>query len=197
MMRRATLAIVLGLAFASYALPQNAPASTEKTEQGDPLIWWKWANFAILAFGLGYLIRKHVPPIFRKQSDEIQDALAEAAKIKHEAALYAASVEQRLANLQREIENLRETAHADMAAESERIRIETEHHVERIREQSVQEIALMMRGAKAEIRKYAAELAIGLAEQRIRTRMNPATQENLVSGFLRDMHERATPRTAN
>lgn len=197
MMRRATLAIFLGLAFASYALPQEAPATTEKTEQGDPWIWWKWANFAILAFGLGYLIRKHVPPIFRKQSDEIQGALAEAAKIKHEAALYAASVEQRLANLQREIENLREAAHADMAAESERIRIETEHHVERIREQSVQEIALMMRAAKAEIRKYAAELAIGLAEQRIRTRMNPATQENLVSGFLRDLHERATPRTAN
>ena len=196
-MRRATLAIVLGLALASYALPQESPASTEKTEQGDPWIWWKWANFAILAFGLGYLIRKHVPPIFRKQSDEIQSALAEAAKIKHEAALYAASVEQRLANLQREIENLRETAHADMAAESERMRRETEHHVERIREQSVQEIALMTRGAKAEIRKYAAELAIGLAEQRIRTRMNPATQENLASGFLHDLHERATPRTAN
>ncbi|MGB6946835.1 MAG: ATP synthase F0 subunit B [Bryobacteraceae bacterium] len=195
-MRRATLAILLGLALASCALPQESPASTEKTEQGDPLIWWKWANFAILAFGLGYLIRKHVPPIFRKQSDEIQSALAEAAKIKHEAALYAASVEQRLADLQREIENLRETAHADMAAESERIRIATEHHVQRIREQSVQEIDLMTRGAKAEIRKYAAELAIGLAEQRIRTRMNPATQENLVSGFLHDLHERA-PRTAN
>lgn len=196
-MRRATLAVILGLALASYALPQESPASTEKTEQGDPWIWWKWANFAILAFGLGYLIRKHVPPIFRKQSDEIQSALAEAAKIKHEAALYAASVEQRLANLQREIENLRETAHADMAAESERIRIATEHHVRRIREQSVQEIELMTRGAKAEIRKYAAELAIGLAEQRIRTRMNPATQENLVSGFLHDLHQRATPRTAN
>ena len=110
----------------------------------------------------------------------------------------AAAVEQRLAySLQREIENLRETAHADMAAESERIRIASGDHVQRIREQSVQEIDLMTRGAKAEIRKYAAELAIGLAEQRIRTRMNPWTQENLVSGFLHDLHERAPPRTAN
>jgi F-type H+-transporting ATPase subunit b len=191
-MRRATIALALGLAFASYALPQEAPAKSESTasEQGDPWIWWKWANFAILAFGLGYLIRKHVPPLFRKQSEEIQTALAEAAKIKQDAAAYAASVEARLANIQREIENLRETAHADMTAESERIRRETEHHLQRIREQSVQEVELMTRAAKGELRKYAAELSIGLAEQRIRTRMNPATQEKLASAFLQDLHGR-------
>jgi F-type H+-transporting ATPase subunit b len=191
-MRRATIALALGLAFASYALPQEAPAKSEgaASEQGDPWIWWKWANFAILAAGLGYLIGKHVPPLFRKQSDEIQSALAEAAKLKQDAAAYAASVEARLANIQREIENLRESAHADMTAESERIRRETEHHLQRIREQSVQEVELMTRAAKSELRKYAAELSIGLAEQRIRARMNPATQEKLVSGFLQDLHGR-------
>jgi F-type H+-transporting ATPase subunit b len=191
-MRRATIALALGLAFASYALPQEAPAKSESaaSEQGDPWIWWKWANFAILAAGLGYLIGKHVPPLFRKQSDEIQSALAEAAKLKQDAAAYAASVEARLANIQREIENLRESAHADMTAESERIRRETEHHLQRIREQSVQEVELMTRAAKSELRKYAAELSIGLAEQRIRARMNPATQEKLVSGFLQDLHGR-------
>jgi F-type H+-transporting ATPase subunit b len=191
--RRATFALALGLAFASYALPQEAPAAaqTKEAEQGDPWIWWKWANFAILAAGLGYLIGKNVPPLFRKQSEEIQSALAEAAKIKQEAAAYAAGVEARLASLQSEIQQLRESAHADMTAESERIRVETEHQMQRIREQSVQEIALMTRGAKDGLRKYAAELAIGLAEQRIRSRMNPATEETLVNGFLRDLHERA------
>jgi F0F1-type ATP synthase membrane subunit b/b' len=77
-----------------------------------------------------------------------------------------------------------------MTAESERIRRETEHHLQRIREQSVQEVELMTRAAKSELRKYAAELYIGLAEQRIRARMNPATQEKLVSGFLQDLHGR-------
>jgi F-type H+-transporting ATPase subunit b len=197
-MRRATLTITLGLAFASYALPQESPAAahTNEAEQGDQWIWWKWANFAILAVGIGYLIGKNVPPLFRKQSDEIQSALAEAAKIKQEATAYAASVEARLANLQREIEDLRKTAHAEMTAESERVRRETEHHLQRIREQSVQEVALMTRGAKDGLRKYAAELAIGLAEQRISARMNPDTQEKLVNGFLHELHERPN-RTAN
>ena len=197
-MRRATIAVALGLAFASYALPQEAPAANENhAEQGDPWIWWKWANFAILAVGLGYLIAKNVPPLFRKQSDEIQNALAESAKIKQEAAAYAAGVEARLANLQSEIQKLRETAHADMIAESERIRRETEHHVQRIREQSVQEMALMTRAAKQELRKYAAELAIQLAERHIRFRMNPETQEQLVDGFLHDLHARVPPRAEN
>jgi F-type H+-transporting ATPase subunit b len=196
-MRRATLAVALGLAFASYALPQDSAAQKQDAEQGDPWIWWKWANFLILAGGLGYLIRKHVPPLFQKQSADIQSALAEAAKIKQEATAYAASVETRLANLQNEIQRLRESAHSEMTAESERIRRETEHHLQRIREQTAQEIELMTRAAKDELRKYAAELAIGLAEERIRFRMNPETQDRLVNGFVHDMHERATPRTAN
>ena len=197
-MRKATLVVALGMAFASYALPQEAASGKEaQTEQSDPWIWWKWANFLILAAGLGYLINKNVPPLFRKESEEIQKALAESAKIKEEAAAYAASVEARLANLQSEIQKLRENAHSEMTAESERIRRETEHHVQRIKEQSAQEIDLMTRAAKAELRKYAAELAIGLAEERIRFRMNPETQAQLADRFLQDLHQRATPRAAN
>lgn len=194
-MRRAIFAIALGLALASYALPQEAAAGKPASETSEPgeggsWIWWKWANFALLAVGLGYLIGKNVPPLFRKQSDEIQKALAEAAKVKQDAALYAADVESRLANLQKEIEALRQSAHADMTAESERVRRETEHHLQRIQEQAVQEVALMTRAAKDELRKYVAELAVSLAEQRIRARMNPATEDKLVSGFLRDLRQR-------
>jgi F-type H+-transporting ATPase subunit b len=199
MMRRATLAIVLGLAFASYALPQESPAAPQSTEAGesDSMIWWKWANFALLMAGLGYLVGKYVPPLFRKQSDDIRSALAEAAKIKEEAAAYAAGVEARLGHLQNEIQRLREGAHAEMVAESERIRLETEHHVQRIREQSTQEIELMTRAAKADLRKYAAELAIGLAEERIRFRMDSQTQEQLAHEFLHDLNRRVSPRAAN
>jgi len=193
-MRRATFLIAIGLAAASYALPQESQPAAQSGEagEGDSMIWWKWANFAILAVGLGYLIGKNVPPLFRKQSDEIQKALAEAAKIKQDAAAYAASVEARLAGLQREIATLRETAHADMAAESERVRRETEHHLQRIQEQSAQEIALMTRAAKNELRKYAAELAVSLAEQRIRARMNPGVQDSLVNEFLGDLPRAAS-----
>jgi F0F1-type ATP synthase membrane subunit b/b' len=116
--------------------------------------------------------------------------------MKEDAAAYAASIEARLAGIQSEIEKLRVSARTDMASEGERIRRETEHHLQRIREQTAQEIELMTRGATADLRKYAAELALGLAEQRIRSRMNPATQQSLAEEFLHDLRER-TPGTAN
>jgi len=191
---RIVLAFALALALASYALPQeSAPKSQTQTEE-NPMTGWKWANFLILAAGIGYLIGKSVPPLFRKQSEEITAALAEAAKIKHEAGLYAAGVEARLKNLEREIESLRQSAHAETAAEGARLRAETEHHLQRIREQSAQEIALMTRGAKDELRKYAAQLAVGLAAERISSRMNPALQEDLVNGFMGDLERRAASR---
>jgi F-type H+-transporting ATPase subunit b len=194
-MRRGLLVISLGLALATYALPQEANPATEHSES-EPAIGWKWANFLILAAGLGYLIGKSVPPLFQKQSSEIQGALREAAKVKAEAAAEAAAIEARLANLKSEIEKLRVSARTDMTAEGERISRETEHHLQRIQEQTAQEIELLTRSAKAELRKYSAELALGLAEQRIRTRLDPATQQRLAEGFVQDLHARA-PRTAN
>jgi F0F1-type ATP synthase membrane subunit b/b' len=83
-----------------------------------------------------------------------------------------------------------------MSAEGERISRETEHHVQRIQEQAAQEIELLTRSATDELRKYSAELALGLAEQRIRARLDPATQQRLAEGFVHDLRASA-PRTAN
>lgn len=105
-----------------------------------------------------------------------------------DAEAKAADLELRLAGIQTEVENLRNQARAEMAAEGERIRVETERHLKKIQEQAGQEIALMARGARDDLRKYSAGLALDLAEQRIRSRMTPSTQEALVDGFVHDLH---------
>ena len=193
-MRRAAIALALGLALASFVLPQEPPGATEtkrESEQGDPWIWWKWANFLLLAGGLGYLISKRAPALFQARSQEIQQAIAEAAQAKKDAEARAAAIELRLQNLQTEIDSLRQTARAEMASEGDRIRHETEHRLRRIQEQSQQEIVQMTRAARDELRKYSAQLAIGLAEQRIRSRMTPEVQQNLVDRFILDLRSRA------
>ena len=192
-MRRATLAVVLGIAFTSCVLPQEpagAASAKQEAPPGDPWIWWKWVNFLLLAGGVGYLIKKHTPAMFQARSLEIQNALAEAAKINKDAAAQAAAVELRFKNLQAEIDNLRQTARAEMAAQGERIRRETEQHLARIQQQSAQEIQLMTRGARVELRKYSADLAIRLAEQQIQARMSPDIQQSLTDGFLEDLRSR-------
>jgi F0F1-type ATP synthase membrane subunit b/b' len=193
LLKRPILAIALGLSLGSYALPQEpAPAATQETEQGDPWLGWKWANFAILAVGLGYLISKQAPAYFRQRTKEIEQAIADATKLKQDAESRAAEVESRFAALQSEIETLRQTARAATAAEGQRISRETAQRLEKIKTQTAQEIALMTRAGRFELRKYSAQLALDLAEQRIRSRSTKDMQDGLVDAFLHDLHNRMT-----
>ena len=195
-MRRLILTAALGLAFSIYALPQEPASKAEpksESEQGDPWIWWKWVNFLILAGGLGYLISKHAPPYFVQRSHEIQDALLEGARAKQEAEARAAVIEKRLAGLDREMESLRQTAGAETAAEGERLRQDTERRLQRVQQQTAQEMELMTSAARQELRKYAALLALDLAEQRIHSRITKDVQEELVDGFLQDLRTRVKP----
>jgi F-type H+-transporting ATPase subunit b len=192
-MRRAILALALTLSFAPYLLPQEAAKPAEsQTEQGDPWMWWKVANFAILAIGLGYLIRKHAPAFFQQRSQQIAQAMVDATKAKTDAEAQAAAIEQRLAGLQNEIETLRGAARSEMAADGERISRETEQRLQKIQNQAAQEIALMTRAGRIELRKYAARLALDLAEQRIRSRVTAGAQDGLVDGFVHDLRYQVT-----
>jgi len=189
-MRRAAVVLAFGMAVASW-LPAQEPAAgaenRQEAEQHDPWIWWKWANFAILAAGLGFLIAKNAPAFFEARSKEILQGIADGTKALKEAQARSATVELRLAGIQKEIDNLRSDARAEMAAEEQNIQRQTEKHLQRLQEQSAQEIALMTRGSRDELRKYSADLALDLAEQRIRVRMNKETQDGLVDGFVKDL----------
>ena len=188
-MRRAVWVLALGLALACFSFPQETGTASNASEQAaDPWITWKWINFAILVAGLGYLVGKAAPAYFKGRTDEIQRALLEATREIKDAEAKAADLDLRLAGIQTEADNLRGQARSEMAAEAERIRTETERHLNRIQEQTSQEIVLMTRGARDELRKYSAGLALDLAEQRIRSRITPGAQESLVDGFVHDLH---------
>jgi F-type H+-transporting ATPase subunit b len=192
MMRRAVLVIMFGLALAC-CVPAQERAETKQESSEDSLLMWKWANFAILVIGLGYLIGKNVPPLFRKRAQEIEQSIADAAGQKKDAEARAAAMDLRLSGLAAEIERLRSDAHTQATSENERIGRETQGRLAKIQNQSAAEIALMTRAGREELRRYAAGLALDLAEQRIRSRVTPNTQETLVDGFLEDLRYRVQP----
>lgn len=167
-----------------------------EVEPSDPWLGWKWANFAVLALGLGYLIRKNAPAFFNQRSEEIRQGIVEAAKVKKDAEARAAEIDRRMAGLESEIAALRTGAKAEIAAEGDRIGRETSDRLQRIQAQTAQEIALISRNARLELRKYSAQLALDLAQQRIGSRMNRDVQNNLVDGFLQDLR-RQTPDARN
>ena len=159
----------------------------EKAESNEPGIGWKWANFVILAVGLGYLVAKNLPPIFRSRTAEIQKGIAEAQQIKREAEKRAADVETKTRSLGADIERFRAESKIEMQQEGERIRQETAGQIARLELKAEQEIEAAGKTASRELKNYAAKLALDLAEQRVRTRLDASAEKALVDGFIQDL----------
>ena len=191
-MKRLLLLTVLafGATFAVHA--QEAPSGGEaaKEEKPEPSAALKWGNFIVLAVGLGYLIGKSAPAIYRKRTAEIQKDIAEAQAIKRDAEARAVAVDERVKALGTELEKLRAESKSEMQQEGERIRQETARQIARLEAQSAQEIEAAGKTARRELKEYAAKLALELAEQRIRTGANDATESGLVDTFIADLGRR-------
>ncbi len=181
-MRRLARTILLaGLALWAPAARAAGPG------EADSLTGWKWANFVVLAGALGYLIGKNAGPFFAARSQQIRKDIVEAGEQRKEADARAAEVEQRLAELGSEIARLRAEAEQEAQAETSRVARRATLEMAKIQEQAEQEIASAAKAARGELKRYAAHLAVGLAEGKIRARMTPAVEDALVEGFVRDL----------
>lgn len=150
-------------------------------------IWWKWANFAVLALGLGFLIGKNAGPFFRARTTAIQSDIAQSAAVRAEAEARASQIEQRIANLSTEVEALRQTSRQEIGREGDRVKAETAALSAKLQKQAEAEIAAAVKNASQELKAYSAELAIGLAKQQIRDRMTPDAQNALTDAFVKDL----------
>ena len=173
-----------GFVFAASCMAQETGGAAESSEPG---AIWKWANFIILAIGLGYLIAKMLPEFFRARTEGIQRSITEAQQTKLDAERRAAEMDSRLAALGSEIEKFRRQAREEIEREGERIRSETAAHIRRLEQQAETEIEAAGKAARRELHAVAAKLALELAEQRIRTRLNVNSEAALVDNFLTDL----------
>ena len=190
------LALLLLLAGGSALVYAQEPAKetreakeeTKSESEGEGgLQVWKWANFVILAAGLGCLIGKNAGPMFASRSAQIRKDMIEADEVRRDADERAAAVDRRLANLEADIATLREEARHEAEAEQQRATRQTASEIAKIQQNAQQEIEAAGKAARLELKRYAAELAIALAERRVRDRMTPARQDALVDGFVRHL----------
>ena len=189
-------ALLLGLATVPCGLAQEkaAPAETKtetKSEEGH-LGAWKWANFLLLAGLLGYLAGKHGGPFFAARSKSIRKDMIEAAETRQDAETRAAAVERRIANLESEIATLRGEAQREEHSETERIAQHSAAEMAKLQAHAEQEIASATKAARMDLKRYSADLAIDLAERKIRARLTPDQQDALVRGFVRDLDSSAS-----
>ncbi|HUQ91353.1 MAG TPA: ATP synthase F0 subunit B [Bryobacteraceae bacterium] len=177
--------MILALAFAPAVFGQEA--GEHKGEMAEPSIWWKWANFALLCGVLGALIGKNAGPFFKARTAGIQAGLREARKLSEDSEARAREIERRIVNLKTDMRTMREEAKKEMAAEGERIRTETARLMAKMQENAQQDIASSTKLARQELKSFAGSLAIQVATSRIRERLTPDTQDQLVREFVSEL----------
>lgn len=188
-MKKLVWAAALAAAFVICAPAQEPPKESSKetaknAEPEDDMLGWKWANFALLAGGLGFMMSKSLPKFFESRNREIKESIAEAATMKTAAFTKVAAIEQKVAGAATEIERMRGQLKTEMTTEGQRIQQETERIVARIHEQAKQEIEYATKASRQELKKFSAALAIEIATARIQGRMTEATQNALIADFL-------------
>jgi len=113
------------------------------------------------------LLRKKLPPAFRSRTESIQKKIEDARRASDEARQRLAGVEERLARLDAEIAQMRSEAEAAGKADEERVMKAADGERRRIVQAAQQEISTAANVARRELRAFAADLAVGLAEKKI------------------------------
>jgi F-type H+-transporting ATPase subunit b len=142
-------------------------------------------NFVILALLLWFGMRKSIPAAFKARTESIRKGIEEGQRASADANRRLADVEARLSRLSEEIASMRTAAEKEAAAEEARIMAAAEEDKKKIVESAQFEIEAAGKAARRELKAYAAELAVTLAEKRIH--VDPSADQALVRSFTQQL----------
>ena len=170
--------------------PEHAPPaeaghaeSAEAAGGGWAAVIAKAVNFSILAGALVYFLRVPMMGYLNGRIGKVREDLVTAAETRDAATRQLAAIDAKLAALPAELEALKKRGAEDLAAERVRIEQEAQTERQRLLEHTQREIDMRLRVAKRELLVAAADLAVNVASERIRTSITPDDQARLVDRY--------------
>ena len=149
----------------------------------------KVVNFAILGGVLVYFLKAPIGTYLATRSTQIRQDLVTAAELRSTATAQLADIERKLQALPSELEKLRVQGEQDVKAEQARITKAAADERERLIAQTHREIEARLRVAKRQLTEHAADLAIKIAEDRIKRTITPEDQLRLVDRYAAQLRE--------
>jgi len=178
---------------AQHQPAQHEAGGGEGSEEAHEQTWLqtaaKVANFAILAGALAYFLRRPITTYLASRETQIRQDLVAAAEMRSAANAQLADIEKKLQSLPAELDALRRQGAEDVAAEQRRIAQTAAAERERLIEQTRREIDMRLRVARRELTEHAAQLAINVAEERIKRSITPDDQLRLVDRYTAQLQE--------
>ncbi|HEX8177334.1 MAG TPA: ATP synthase F0 subunit B [Pyrinomonadaceae bacterium] len=142
---------------------------------------WKFVNLFIFLAVLIYILRRPLSEAFKARREGIRRELMRAQEERNAALAKLEEVETRLSRLDAEVAEIRAQSAKEAADERERLRLATEAEIEKLREQSRREIESAGKAARQDLRAFAAEQSVRLAEEMIRKDIRPEDDARLIT----------------
>ncbi len=171
--------------FAAVSMGATEEGGSAAAERATEI--FKWINFVIVAGATVWVFRKLLPPVFRKRAEAVSSAITIATGAKAAADAQLREAETRLANLQKEVAELRAFAERESAAEAQRLGAATQSDAQKIAAAAKAEIEAAERAARLELKALAANLAVDGAETLLAKQLTPQAQESLISSFVKSL----------
>ncbi|MBI4685234.1 MAG: F0F1 ATP synthase subunit B [Nitrospirae bacterium] len=181
--------IISCLLFTIYCLLSAAIAFASGGEEGgagaifkDYL--WKIINFGILFFILYKYGKKPLQSFLRQRTELIEKGLKEAKEAKELAQKALAEVEERLKAKDKEVEDIISSARESGEKEKARLVEEGNRMKEKILEQAKVNIDYEVKKAKEAVKEEAVEIAMELAEKKLKEKLTKEEQLKLLEESL-------------
>jgi len=187
-----TVLIVLPATVAAQHEPQAHAAPAEagrgQHQAESPLaIVWKWGNFFMLFGGLGWYLRRPLQEFLNSRTKAIEEGLASGRQAREAALQKLSEIEARLAQLDKEVKELKDQALKEVEEERGRILESAKLESERILDLARREIKGLEKSARLELKSHVAELAVKLAEERLRSSMSSEENKRILNQFLQTL----------
>lgn len=145
---------------------------------------WKFLNLAIFVFILVKLLRKPLSDAFKAKRESIREALVKAEAEKQAAMAMLADAEAKLAALETEKAEVLRHAEQEAADESGRIAGQAQSDVQKLKEQADAEVQRLQKSVKHELKKFAADESVRLAEAKLKERIGQNGDSRLVEAGI-------------
>ena len=147
--------------------------------------WLEGLNFLVVVGFIVWFLARIMPKTLRARTERIQRELQQARTVTEDANRRLASVEERLARLDTEINGIKTQAQQDAVEKEKQMRASLEQEKKSIVDSSTQEIAAASSKAQSQLKRMTAELAIERAKHKIA--VSAEADRSLVETFLVDL----------
>jgi len=149
---------------------------------------WKFFNLALfVALLVWVMVRFNLGNAFKTRGESIRNELEKARGERDAALAKLKEIEERIAGMNDQLSAIKERSRIEAEEEHQRIAQSTQEEISKLSTQAQREIEHAAKAAKNDLRQFAAEQSVRMAEELIKRDMRPEDDARLMNRSVEQM----------